>query len=190
MTGRERPCARTGPVVLGVISDTHGLVRPELHRRLAGVDRILHAGDVGPQGVLDELSLIAPVHAVLGNTDPPDHPARLQDRIDLVIAGIRIGIIHGHQVGRPAPLQLAPLFPDADLVVFGHTHEPLSERFAGCHFLNPGSCGPRRFSLPVAAARVTIELAGEAAGTAETVGPGGPSSDGRFRIERFELVPG
>jgi predicted phosphodiesterase len=95
----------TGPLVIGVISDTHGLVRPEVHEALAGVYLILHAGDVGGDEVLDELALIAPVAAVFGNTDPPGHP-RLVERIDRSMGGVRIHVSHGHELGVPKPDKL------------------------------------------------------------------------------------
>jgi putative phosphoesterase len=94
-----------GQHVVGLISDTHGLVRPDVHTALAGVELILHAGDVGGDEILDELELIAPVHAVYGNTDPPGE-IRLATAIDVEIGGVRIHVSHGHEVGSPTPAKL------------------------------------------------------------------------------------
>jgi hypothetical protein len=93
-------------VIVGLISDTHGLVRPEVHTALAGVDLILHAGDVGGEEILDELALIAPVRAVFGNTDPPGHRG-LVDALDLTLDGVRVHVSHGHEVGQPTAALLA-----------------------------------------------------------------------------------
>src|SRR5512132_1554661 len=87
---------------VGLISDTHGLVRPEVHTALAGVELILHAGDVGDDAILDELETIAPVRAVYGNTDAPGRP-RLRESLALVLGGVRIHVSHGHELGSPTP---------------------------------------------------------------------------------------
>lgn len=144
----------SAPVVVGVIADTHGLVRPEVHQALAGVYLILHAGDVCGDEVLDELNLIAPVAAVAGNCDPIDHP-RLPLRIDRTIGGVRIHVSHGHELGMPKPDKLLEAY-DADVVVYGHTHVPLVNRVNGRLVLNPGSAGPRRFDLRPTVARLTL----------------------------------
>src|SRR5579862_840016 len=112
-----------GRHVIGLISDTHGLVRPDVHTALAGVELILHAGDVGGDEILDELELIAPVRAVSGNTDPPGNP-RLATAMELTIDGVRIHVSHGHEAGIPTAPKLLALY-DADVVVFGHTHKQL-----------------------------------------------------------------
>ena len=140
--------------LLGVISDTHGLVRPDVHTALAGVELILHAGDVGGDDVLDELGLIAPVRAVYGNTDAPGQPA-LVDAIDLSVGGVSIHVSHGHETGSPAPAKLLERYA-ADVIVFGHTHRPLVSRVAGRLVLNPGAAGPRRFDITPTVARLTI----------------------------------
>src|SRR3954467_13428042 len=98
--------------VIGLIADTHGLVRPDVHTALAGVELILHAGDVGGDAILDELELIAPVQAVYGNTDEPGQ-ARLVTAIDMEIGGVRINVSHGHEVGSPTPEKLLAKY-DAD----------------------------------------------------------------------------
>jgi putative phosphoesterase len=140
--------------VVGLISDTHGLLRPGVHGALAGVELILHSGDVGGSDILDELRLIAPVKAVFGNTDPMDHP-ELAEELIIAIHGIRVHVSHGHEVGSPTPAKLAARY-DADVVVFGHTHRPLVSRLGKQLFVNPGSAGPQRFSLTPSVARLTI----------------------------------
>src|SRR5687768_1286793 len=140
--------------VVGLISDTHGLLRPGVHKALMGVELILHSGDVGGSGILDELRLIAPVRAVFGNTDPPGEPG-LAKEIVVSIDGIRVHVSHGHEVGSPTPAKLAARY-DADVVVFGHTHRPLVSRFGPQLFVNPGAAGPKRFSLTPSVGRLTI----------------------------------
>ena len=139
--------------VVGLISDTHGLLRPEVFAALAGVQLILHAGDVG-EGVLEELSAIAPVEAVLGNTDPPGDP-RLADQIERLIGGVRVHVSHGHELGSPTPKRLAARY-DADVIVYGHTHRQQLVELDGRLIVNPGAAGPRRFDLRPSVARLTI----------------------------------
>ena len=140
--------------VIGLISDTHGLVRPEVHRALAGVALILHAGDVGGDEVLDELALIAPVVAVYGNTDVPGDP-RLAAEIERTIGGVRIHVSHGHEVGSPTPQKLLERYA-ADVIVYGHTHRALVTHADERLIVNPGAAGPRRFNLLPSVARLTI----------------------------------
>ena len=142
------------PHIVGLISDTHGLVRPEVFDALAGVELILHAGDVG-EGVLEELAAIAPVQAVTGNTDLPGDP-RLPERIDRTIGGLRVHVSHGHEVGSPTPERLAAKY-DADVVVYGHTHRQSVVQVDGRWIVNPGAAGPRRFKLQPSVARMTID---------------------------------
>src|SRR5215471_21086958 len=130
--------------VLGLISDTHGLVRPEVFPALEGVELIFHAGDVG-EDVLEELSAIAPVLAVFGNTDPRDD-ARLADAIERTIGGLRIHVSHGHELGSPTPERLLATY-DADVIVYGHTHQQKVVEANGRLVINPGAAGPRRFKL-------------------------------------------
>jgi len=132
-------------VRVGLISDTHGLVRPEVHAAFAGVELILHAGDVGGAEILDELSLIAPVQAVCGNTDPPEHPG-LVPAITMTLGGLRVHVSHGHEVGRLTPDVLAAAY-DADVIVYGHTHRQRVDDVGGRLVVNPGAAGPRRFNL-------------------------------------------
>jgi putative phosphoesterase len=139
---------------LGLISDTHGLLRPGVHEALSGVALILHAGDVGGSGILQELRLIAPVRAVLGNTDPAGDPELAQE-ILIKVEGITVHVSHGHEVGSPTPQRLADRY-DADVVVYGHTHRPLVTRLGGRLFVNPGAAGPKRFNLVPSVARLTI----------------------------------
>jgi putative phosphoesterase len=142
------------PRVIGLIADTHGLLRPGVHQALAGVEVILHAGDVGGDAILDELSLIAPVLAVSGNTDPPDAP-RLRAALLHVVDGVRIHVSHGHELGVPKPPALAVRY-DADVIVYGHTHVPLVKRIGPRLVVNPGAAGPARFNLKPTVARLTV----------------------------------
>ena len=130
---------------IGLISDTHGLLRPYVFDALAGVEVILHAGDVGGDDILDGLATIAPVHAVFGNTDPPGDP-RLAASIDHVVDGVTIHVSHGHEVGAPTPERLLSRY-DATVLVYGHTHRGLIERHGVRLVVNPGAAGPRRFDL-------------------------------------------
>lgn len=150
------------PVVIGLISDTHGLVRAGVHAALAGVSLILHAGDVGGDEVLDELALIAPVEAVYGNTDPDDDP-RLTREVVREVSGVRIHVSHGHELGQPRPDALAARYA-GDVLVYGHTHRALITRLDSRLVVNPGAAGPRRFNLMPSVARLTIEH-----GTADVV---------------------
>lgn len=141
--------------VIGLISDTHGLVRPGVYEALAGVDLILHAGDVGGDEILDELALIAPVEAVYGNTDMPGHP-RLAGTIEREIGGLRVHVSHGHEAGSPTPQRLLARYA-ADVIVYGHTHRQLVTRVEGRLVVNPGAAGPKRFDLTPSVARLTID---------------------------------
>jgi putative phosphoesterase len=142
---------------VGILSDTHGLLRPELFEALDGVDHILHAGDIGSLDLLAELEALAPVTAVWGNTDGWDVRGRVPETAEVELGGVRVVVIHGHQLGSPTPAALAARYPAAGLVVFGHTHQPLIERVGGVLAVNPGSVGPRRFKLPVSLALATID---------------------------------
>jgi len=142
-------------VLVGLVSDTHGLVRPEIFAALDGVALILHAGDVGGRSILAQLSVIAPVRAVYGNTDPPGEPG-LEAALNLELDGLSIHVSHGHELGSPTPEKLIARYK-ADVIVFGHTHKPLVERIGSHLVVNPGAAGPRRFHLKPSVARLTVK---------------------------------
>jgi putative phosphoesterase len=126
---------------IGLIADTHGLLRPEAVAALEGSDLIIHAGDVGREAVLDALRALAPVAAVRGNVDTDPWARELPERLDLEADGLRIRVTH-----------IRPRKADrdvTDVVIFGHSHQPLVECSGGVLWVNPGSAGPRRFRLPV-----------------------------------------
>ncbi len=138
-------------LTVGVVSDTHGLVRPEAIEALRGSDVILHAGDVGGSHVLQELGALAPVIAVRGNVDG-GWGRLLPDRRRLELGGVPVLVLHDR-----ALLGLDPTAEGLRVVVFGHSHRPLAERCSGVLWFNPGSAGPRRFRLPVSVGRLVIE---------------------------------
>jgi putative phosphoesterase len=141
-------------MLIGLISDTHGLVRPAVFDALSGVELILHAGDVGGDDVLDELGTIAPVLAVYGNTDLPGDP-RLTAAIDRTIEGVSVHVSHGHEVGSPTPARLLEHYP-AQVIVYGHTHRQLVSHADGRLVVNPGAAGARRFKLEPSVARLQL----------------------------------
>ena len=143
-----------GALRIGLISDTHGLLRPDVHRAFAGVSMILHAGDVCGDEIFDELNLIAPTQAVHGNCDEPWNE-RMVERLDLEIGGLRVHVSHGHELGRPGGAKVAAAY-DADVCVYGHTHRQLIERIGAQLVVNPGAAGPRRFDLVPTVAILTI----------------------------------
>jgi putative phosphoesterase len=128
---------------VGVVSDTHGLVRPEAVEMLRGVDVIVHAGDVGGQHVLQELGELAPVFAVRGNVDTGPWAAALPERRRLELGGANVLVLHDRATAGACAAD------GLDVIVFGHSHEALAQRRGGVLWFNPGSAGPRRFSLPV-----------------------------------------
>ena len=136
---------------VGVISDTHGLLRPEAMEALAGCDVILHAGDIGDPQILQSLVTIAPVFAVRGNCDGGPWADALPVTEVIEVAGVRFYMIHilDH-------LDVDPSAAGVDVVVCGHSHRPGAEEENGVLFLNPGSAGPQRFNLPVTLARLMI----------------------------------
>jgi hypothetical protein len=141
-------------MLIGLIADTHGLMRVEALDALHGVELILHAGDVGEQSVLRELRGIAPVQAVTGNTDDPI--LGLPQRVNLTLDGLKIHVSHGHELGSPRPDNLVDRY-SADVIVYGHTHKPLIERRGTSLIVNPGAAGPRRFDLQPSVGLLRIE---------------------------------
>jgi uncharacterized protein len=139
---------------IGLISDTHGLLRYGVHRALAGVELILHAGDVGGPEILDSLVTIAPVLAVHGNTDPVGVPG-LEREIVIAIGGLTVHVSHGHELGNPTSEALLAAYPQ-EVLVYGHTHRALVERHGSRLVVNPGAAGPRRFHLRPSVARLTV----------------------------------
>jgi uncharacterized protein len=140
---------------IGVISDTHGLVRPQALRALAGADLIVHAGDVGAPEVLDALRAVAPVVAVRGNNDRGEWAAALAETEVVERDGRSLYVLHDLK-----ELDLDPRVAGFDAVIAGHSHQPRIERRDGVLYLNPGSAGPRRFRLPIAIAWLAIDPAG------------------------------
>jgi putative phosphoesterase len=152
-------------VTVGVISDTHGLLRPEALKALAGSDFIVHAGDVGREDILHTLMRIAPVTAVRGNVDLDEWARRLPFTGTLEAGGALLYVLHD-----VAALDIDPAAAGMSAVIYGHSHRPSAERRDGVLFLNPGAAGARRFTLPVTVARLSIE-------------------DGRAEAEIVEIVP-
>lgn len=133
---------------LGVISDTHGLLRAEVFEAFKEVDHILHGGDVGTWEILVELQTLAPVTAVYGNTDAPELRGKLSQVAQVELDGFEIVVTHGDQFGHPTPAKLHDAFPRAEIIVFGHTHKPLLELVdRTVTVINPGGAGPKRFGL-------------------------------------------
>lgn len=137
---------------MGVLSDTHGLLRPEVLPALNGVEHILHAGDVGNPEVLDALRTIAPVTAIRGNTDTHGPCALLPETEMVELAGRFFYMVHDI-----AQLDIKPTSAGVHCVVYGHSHKPAAEERDGVLYLNPGACGPRRFNLPLTVSLVEIE---------------------------------
>ena len=137
--------------MVGIISDTHGLLRPEAVSALTGCDLILHAGDVGSAEVLEGLRAVAPVHAVRGNVDRGDWADILPESAVVAVRGMHFYLVHNI-----ADLDLDPAASGFAAVVTGHSHQPQVKSKAGVVYINPGSAGPRRFRLPVCLARAVL----------------------------------
>lgn len=148
----------TDSLRLGVISDTHGLLRPEALRRLQGCDHLIHGGDIGGPEILESLTAIAPLTVVRGNNDREPWAASIPEQCDITLAGCRIIVIH--DLSQLDLSSFAAGRAPVDLVVSGHSHQPSIRREDGIRYLNPGSAGPRRFRLPVTLALVRLR-AGE-----------------------------
>jgi len=150
---------------IGLISDTHGLLRPEALAFLQGCDHIVHGGDIGSQRILDDLAAIAPVTAVRGNNDIADWARDIPDRRSLRVDGVRILVLHDvHELrDNPAPR-------GTRVVVSGHSHKPLVQEEEGILYVNPGSAGPRRFTLPISVALLEVRD-GKAAAKLVTLQP-------------------
>jgi putative phosphoesterase len=138
-------------ITIGLISDTHGLLRPQAIAALQGSDAILHAGDIGDPAILDRLAEIAPVTAVRGNNDMAPWAMPIPETTDLRIGGIAIHLLHDL-----ALLAIDPAQRGIQVVVTGHSHRPLSRRDDGVLYINPGSAGPRRFTLPISLGKLQI----------------------------------
>jgi putative phosphoesterase len=132
------------PIRIGLISDTHGLLRPEARIALSGVDRIIHAGDICDAQVLEQLGRIAPVVAVRGNNDRGAWAAALQEKETLEVGGVALHVVHDLK-----ELDVEPETAGFDVVISGHSHKPSITMERGVLFINPGSAGPRRFRLPI-----------------------------------------
>jgi putative phosphoesterase len=170
VTARGRQSGdRKEPLRIGIVSDTHDKVLAALHDALAGVDEILHAGDIASVGALAEIESIAPVTAVRGNMDERALADRLPEEVVVTRGGVRIALVHGHRVGRASVDDLAKRFEGrkVDLVVWGHIHEPVSELRNGVRYFNPGTTGG--IGAGATCGLVTIE-------------------DGMFTIEHLDLA--
>jgi putative phosphoesterase len=136
---------------IGLISDTHGLLRPQAAEFLRGCDHVIHAGDIGKPQVLEGLRPIAPLSAIRGNIDTGAWAETLPDTLDLELAGLRIHVLH--DLGQ---LDRDPAAAGIRVVVSGHSHKPRLDEHDGVLYINPGSAGPRRFSLPVSVGELLV----------------------------------
>jgi uncharacterized protein len=142
---------RATPLRVGLISDTHGLLRAEATAFLRGCDHILHGGDIGGPEILEQLAALAPVTAVRGNNDSQVWAATLPETRLLEFAGVKVFIIHNVE-----ELELDPRAAGVRVIVSGHSHQPSVRERGGVVYINPGSAGPRRFKLPVSVAELEI----------------------------------
>ncbi len=139
-------------ILIGIISDTHGLLRPEALAALRGADHVIHAGDIGEPEILEQLAAIAPVTAIRGNIDKAAWARKLPETEVVELGGISIYVLHDL-----AQLDLKPQAAGFKVVISGHSHIPKQETHSGVLYFNPGSAGPRRFNLPVTVGRLIVE---------------------------------
>lgn len=143
---------------LGIISDTHGMLRPDVFAVFRDVDHILHGGDIGPWDLIVELQALAPVTAVYGNTDGLEIRAKVPQVAELELEGFSIVVTHGDQFGTPTPAKLHGAFPHAEIIVFGHSHRPVLELVdKTVTVMNPGGAGAPRFSIPPSVGVMELE---------------------------------
>ena len=167
---------------VGLISDTHGLLRPEARTALLGCDRIIHAGDIGAAAILDELAALAPVSAVRGNNDVGAWAEHLPETLCIEVEGMLIRVLHDI-----AELDVAREILPIRIVVSGHSHKPLVRDRDGVLYVNPGSAGPRRFRLPVTVAHLIVAR-GVPTATIIELPLAGPSATSAKRIQRRRRV--
>ncbi|WP_369978593.1 metallophosphoesterase family protein [Xanthomonas bundabergensis] len=141
------------PLRIGLISDTHGLLRPQALAAMRDCVAIVHAGDIGKPEILDALRALAPLHAIRGNIDTAPWAQALPDTLDVEIAGIRLHVLHDLKT-------LARNATSADVVISGHSHKPALQSRDGVLYINPGSAGPRRFSLPIGVGYLYLDAGG------------------------------
>ena len=158
---------------IGVISDTHGMLRPQVFDVFGEVDHILHAGDIGQPDLLVELEALAPVTAVYGNTDGFDVRSVCPQVAEVSLEGLRVVVTHGDQFGSPTAAALMRAFPEADILAFGHTHEPLLELYDYVvTVMNPGSAGAARVGVPPSVGILDLEAGLPPRGRIVTLGDG------------------
>jgi hypothetical protein len=146
------PLKAEAPILIGVISDTHGLLRPEALSALQGSQHIIHAGDVGSPEILQQLASVAPVTAIRGNIDKAPWARKLAETKVVEIGDVSIYVLHDI-----AKLDLRPQAAGFKVVIFGHSHVPKQETRDGVLYFNPGSAGPRRFRLPITVGKLIVE---------------------------------
>jgi uncharacterized protein len=137
---------------VGLVSDTHGLLRPEARAFAAGCDYIIHGGDIGSAAILEQLSAMAPLIAVKGNNDRQAWAARLPETEMIRVGGVFIYVIHDI-----SQLDIEPHAAGVQVIVSGHSHKPLIAQRGGILYVNPGSCGPRRFKLPISVGEMLVD---------------------------------
>lgn len=143
---------------LGIISDTHGVLRPQVFEIFREVDHIFHGGDIGREDILVELRALAPVTAVYGNSDGSEMRAKLPQVAEVELEGFPIVVTHGDQFGSPNPDKLHEAFPDAEIIIFGHSHRPLLELVdKTVTVMNPGGAGASRFGIPPSVGILELE---------------------------------